>query len=102
MMKIPAAVIQMTSGSERKANLDQAEGLVRQAAGAGARIVVLPETFDLIGPPPGVEAVPWKRDHASTSDPSDSTCQCMSALAAELKLYLYAGSIYFRHDPQAM
>ncbi|SFF63798.1 nitrilase [Fontimonas thermophila] len=44
-----AAVIQMTSGAERDANLEAAARLLRAAAEAGACLAVLPENFALMG-----------------------------------------------------
>ena len=46
-MKI--AAIQMVSGPDPRANLDQALQLIAQAAAAGAELVALPEYFCLIG-----------------------------------------------------
>ncbi|MFM7294243.1 MAG: carbon-nitrogen hydrolase family protein [Burkholderiales bacterium] len=43
------AAIQMASGPQVKANLEEASRLVALAASAGARIVVLPEYFALMG-----------------------------------------------------
>lgn len=43
------AVIQMVSGKDILANLQQAEQLLLQAANAGARLVVLPENFAVFG-----------------------------------------------------
>ncbi|MEQ1439457.1 carbon-nitrogen hydrolase family protein [Fontimonas sp. SYSU GA230001] len=44
-----AAVVQMTSGADRDANLDAAGRLLRAAADAGARLAVLPENFAFMG-----------------------------------------------------
>ncbi len=44
-----AAAIQMVSGADLQANLDQAAALIEEAAAAGARLVVLPENFALMG-----------------------------------------------------
>ncbi|MFA5940767.1 MAG: carbon-nitrogen hydrolase family protein [Sinimarinibacterium sp.] len=44
-----AAVIQMTTGADRDANLDAAAGLLRAAAAAGSRLAVLPENFAFMG-----------------------------------------------------
>lgn len=44
-----AAVVQMTSGAEMAANLDQAGALIDAAVAAGARLVALPENFPLLG-----------------------------------------------------
>lgn len=43
---IVLAAIQMSCGPDRAANLDHAETLVRQAAAAGARIILPPELFE--------------------------------------------------------
>ena len=43
--KMKAALIQMRVGTEKEANLEKANRLVRQAGKNGARIVVLPEMF---------------------------------------------------------
>ena len=44
-----AAAVQMTSGSDLATNLDQASRLVTEAAARGAKLVVLPENFALLG-----------------------------------------------------
>ena len=46
---IRVACVQMTSGADRAANLEQAERLVAQAAATGAEIVFLPEKWTAIG-----------------------------------------------------
>ena len=44
-----AAAVQMVSGGDVADNLRQAESLVAEAAGAGARFVLLPEYFGVLG-----------------------------------------------------
>lgn len=44
-----AAAVQMTSRNDLDANLEAARGLLAQAAGEGAKLVVLPENFAFLG-----------------------------------------------------
>ena len=44
-----AAAIQMSAGSDKGANLERAERLVRIAASHGAALIALPETFNWRG-----------------------------------------------------
>src|SRR5437764_342572 len=43
------AAIQMTSGPDVAANLEQARALLEDAAGRGARLAALPENFSFMG-----------------------------------------------------
>ena len=43
------AAIQMTSGADVDANLEQARPLLEDAAQRGARLAVLPENFSFLG-----------------------------------------------------
>lgn len=60
--ELRAAVVQMSSGADIEANLAAAGELIGQAAGQGARLVVLPELFNRMATWPemlaGAEAVP--------------------------------------------
>jgi deaminated glutathione amidase len=80
-----AAVIQMTSTSDKAANLKKAERMIRLAAARGARLVALPETFNWRG----------KRteEAAAAEDLSGPTLTAMARWARELEVYLLAGSI---------
>ena len=49
--RIRIACVQLTSGRDKGANLEKNERLVAQAASTGADIVVLPEKWNVIGPP---------------------------------------------------
>lgn len=79
------AAIQMNSRVKKARNLERAETLVRQAAEAGATLVVLPELFNCLGPFPEVLA-------NAESIPGE-TSERMSHLARELGIYLCAGSL---------
>ncbi len=80
-----AAAVQMSSGPDKAANLATAERLVREAAAAGAKLVVLPEVFYWRGPR-GAE-----REHAEPIP--GPTSERLSRLARELGIHLQAGSI---------
>jgi predicted amidohydrolase len=80
-----AAVIQMTSTSDKSANLEKAGRMIRLAAARGARLVGLPETFNWRG----------KRteEPAAAENLGGDTLTAMARLANELEIYLLAGSI---------
>jgi deaminated glutathione amidase len=80
-----AAAIQMSSGSDKRANLDRAEELIRTAVKQGARLVVLPEVFSWRGPR-GTEA------EFAESIPGP-TSERLGAIARELDIHLQPGSI---------
>jgi predicted amidohydrolase len=84
-MGVKAAVIQMASGTDAGVNRVRAEALVREAAGAGAALVALPETWISYGPH---EA----RLAAAEPVPGPLT-EWLGALAAELGVTLAAGSV---------
>jgi deaminated glutathione amidase len=80
-----AAVIQMTSTSNKSANLEKAERMIRLAAARGARLVGLPETFNWRGK---------RAEEASAAENLDGdTLTAMAKLAQELEIHLLAGSI---------
>ncbi|MEY3669204.1 MAG: hypothetical protein RL258_599 [Pseudomonadota bacterium] len=95
-MSIPSAAltriaaVQMVSGSDLQANLETAEYWVRAAHSAGARLVLLPEYFCLMG----------KRDtdkcaiaEAEGTGPESPIQTRMAALAGALGIWLAAGTI---------
>src|ERR687895_364414 len=45
------ACVQLSSGTDKAANLEKAEALVARAASTGADVVVLPEKWNAIGQP---------------------------------------------------
>jgi predicted amidohydrolase len=80
-----AAAIQMASGSDKSANLEKAERLIRLAAARGARFIGLPEVFN------------WRGKRADEPAAAESlegpTIAAMARLARELDIHLLAGSI---------
>jgi predicted amidohydrolase len=80
-----AAVIQMTTTSDKAANLQKAERMIRLAAARGAQLVGLPETFN------------WRGKRAEEAAAAESlegeSLAAMAHLARDLQLHLLAGSI---------
>lgn len=81
-----AAVIQMHVEDDLEENLGTAIRLVRDAAAAGADLVVLPEMVDFMGPDEGVAAI-------KSSIPGPVSDR-FAALAGELGIWLLAGSMH--------
>lgn len=85
-----AAAIQMNSGADVDANLEQAERLLREAASDGCRIAVLPENFALM-PKRGRD----KNAHAE-DDGGGPIQDFLSRTAKSLGVWLVGGSIPLR------
>src|SRR3954447_2519012 len=84
------AAIQLNSREDKGANIREAEGLVRDAAGDGATLVVLPERLNVRG---------HDEDYEREAEPLDGpTALWASALARELQIDLVAGSITERRE----
>ena len=80
-----AAAVQLNSDGDRSRNLEIAEGLVREAAGAGAEFVALPEKWNLFGS---------GEDMAAGAEPIDGeSLSAARGWARELGVHLLAGSI---------
>jgi predicted amidohydrolase len=89
-MLMNIAAIQMHSGDDVAANLAQAGQLLRQAAGGGARLAVLPENFAFMGA--------RERDklaHAETKG-GGPIQDFLAQTAAALKLWLIGGTAPLR------
>lgn len=83
-----ASAVQLNSNQDKSRNIEIAERLVRRAAAQGAELVVLPEAFNVMGSPEQLVA------GAETLD--GPTLRWAGALAAELAVWLVAGSIVER------
>jgi deaminated glutathione amidase len=86
------AAVQMTSSADRERNLAAAEALVRRAAGAGARLVVLPEKWPFVHGPRLLEAA------EPLDGPSVTAAQ---GWARELGIAVLAGSIVERVEGES-
>lgn len=85
-----AAAIQMTSGRDVAANLEQAGNLLAHAAAAGAELAVLPENFSFLG------ATDAER-LAAAETVGDGAAQAFLARQAEqLRLWIVGGTIPIR------
>ena len=83
-----AAAVQLNATDDKARNLERAERLTRQAADAGAQLVVLPEKWSLIGAP---------ADLLAGAEPLDGPAITWAReTARELGIDLVAGSIVER------
>ena len=85
------ACIQLTAGSDKAANLEQAERLVARAVSLGAELVVLPEKWNLVG---NAEAL---HEGAETLEQGQSV-RAMAAWAKQHGIVLIGGSIAERRE----
>jgi predicted amidohydrolase len=85
-----SAVVQLNSTSDAEANWQQAEELVRRAAGYRARLVATPENTNFLGPHQA------KVERAEGLD--GLTCTRFSTLARELEIFLLLGSFNEKSD----
>lgn len=87
MNRPKVAAVQMTSGTSVAANLAEAERLIREAAAGGAGLVVLPETFALMGRRPQDQVALRETDGAG---PLQSF---LARVAAAQRVWLVGGTI---------
>lgn len=79
------AALQMDSGAEKSANLEQAESMIVDAAEQGAKLIVLPELFPFLG------KVSQLRENAESMD--GPILKRMRELAIQHEIVLCAGSL---------
>ncbi len=92
MAKTPflAAAVQLTSTSDEDRNWEEAQALVREAAGRGARFIATPENTNYLGP---------HQEKVRRAEPLDGkTCTRFAGLAAECEAFLLLGSFNERSD----
>src|SRR4051812_40498198 len=85
-----AACVQMRSGDDKAQNLAAAVAHLETAAAAGARLIVLPETFSWRGPA--------ARDQDEAEPLTGPTMQRLAEVARRLDVTIVAGSILERAD----
>jgi predicted amidohydrolase len=96
MQRFRAAAIQMRSGLDVAANVAAAEGLIREAAAAGAQYALTPEMTTILD-----------RDRkrllgAISPEADDPSLKRFQKLAAELGIHLHIGSMAIRLDNDAV
>src|SRR5256886_16845938 len=79
------AAIQMTSGPDVAANLEQARPLLDDAARRGAQLAVLPENFSFLG------LRDTDKREVAEAEGSGPVQDFLSAIASKLKLWIVAG-----------
>ena len=86
------AAIQMTSGPDVTANLEQARGLLEEAAAGGAGLAALPENFSFMGlQDADKRAVAESEGHGPVQD-------FLASMALRLRMTIVGGTIPLRAD----
>ncbi len=87
-----AALVQLRSGDDPGANLPVTEGLVREAAAAGAGLVLTPECTNMMS------ASRSRQTALLAPEAEDATLARLRALADELGLWLLIGSLLLKGE----
>ena len=82
-----AGLVQLSSSDDPEANIPVTEALVRGAAAGGARFIATPEVTNLVS-----QNRAWQRE-ALRPEAEDPTLARLSAVAAELGVWLLLGSL---------
>ena len=87
-----AAVVQLTSTSDQRSNMDTAVALIEQAAAAGAVLIATPENTNYLGP---------HDEKVRRAEPLEGDiCGRFSELARRLGVYLLLGSYNEKSDEE--
>ena len=81
------AAIQMTSGPDVSANLEEAGGLLEEASKAGARLAVLPENFAFMG------LKDADKRAIAEADGTGPAQQFLASIARRLRLWIVGGTV---------
>jgi deaminated glutathione amidase len=84
------AAIQMTSGPDVAANLEQARALLEEAAGRDCRLAVLPENFSFMG------LKDADKRNVAEADGSGPAQDFLAATARRLRLWIVGGTLPLR------
>jgi deaminated glutathione amidase len=84
------AAIQMTSGPDVPANLEQARALLEEAAAAGARLAVLPENFSFMG------LKDADKRAVAEADGRGPAQEFLASSARRLRLWIVGGTVPLR------
>jgi deaminated glutathione amidase len=84
------AAVQMTSGPDVAANLEQARGLLEAAAAQGARLAALPENFSFMG------LKDADKRQVAEADGSGPVQEFLAATARRLGLWIVGGTVPLR------
>jgi nitrilase len=87
------AAVQMTSGPDVTANLEQARVLLEEAAGRGARLAALPENFAFMG------LKDADKRAVAEADGSGPAQDFLAATARGLRLWIVGGTVPLRAGP---
>ncbi len=86
------ACVQLNSGPDLAANIEQAIALIRDARTAGAELIILPECMNVQSMDRDVLL-----EHA-LEEPEDKCLAALTAVAAELDVWLLVGSLGLRQE----
>jgi predicted amidohydrolase len=85
-----AALVQLRSSDDPAANLPVTEGLIREAASAGAELILTPECTNI------VSASRTRQKAVLAPEKDDATLRRLQGVSAELAVWLVIGSLLLR------